>query len=103
MDDIAEGTILGLKPLGYEIINLGGHELIKIKDMIAKLEGIIGKKAIIKHLPANKADVLANWANVEKAKRLLGWEPKVTLDEGFRREVEWYQRERKWTSQVDTE
>ncbi len=103
LDDISEGTILGLKPLGYEIINLGGHELIKITDMIAKLEGIIGKKAIIKRLPVNKADVLANWANVEKAKRLLGWEPKVTLDEGFRREVEWYQRERKWTSRVDTE
>ena len=102
VDDIARGAILGLKPLGYEIINLGGHELILLRDMIARLEKVIGKKAIIEKKPAFKADMLANWANVEKAGELLGWEPQVSFDEGIQKEVDWYQRERKWTSLVST-
>ena len=44
LDDIARGTILGLKPVGYEIINLGGHELITLNDLIAILEKKIGKE-----------------------------------------------------------
>jgi nucleoside-diphosphate-sugar epimerase len=103
VDDIARGTILGLKPLGYEIINLGGHELIVLRDMISRLEKVIGKKAIIEKKPAFKADMLANWANVDKAEELLGWKPQVSFDEGIQQEVDWYQRERKWTSLVSTE
>ena len=47
LDDISRGVIAGLKPLGYEIINLGGHETINMNDLIARLESIIGKKAQI--------------------------------------------------------
>ncbi len=103
VDDIARGTILGLKPLSYEIINLGGHELIVLRDMISRLEKVIGKKAIIEKKPAFKADMLANWANVDKAEELLGWKPQVSFDEGIQQEVDWYLRERKWTSLVSTE
>jgi UDP-glucuronate 4-epimerase len=102
VDDIARGTILGLKPLGYEIINLGGHETIKINQLIQMLEGLIGRKAQVEHLPAHPADMLANWADVRKAKRLLGWEPQVSLLEGVSRMVAWYDTERDWTSQVST-
>jgi nucleoside-diphosphate-sugar epimerase len=102
VDDIARGTILGLKPLGHEVINLGGHETITINDLIQMLEELIGKKAQIQHLPANPADMLASWANVEKAKRLLGWEPRVTLLQGVGRLVEWYKAERDWARLVDT-
>ena len=52
VDDIARGTILGLKPRGYEIINLGGHEVITINEMIARLEGLLGEKASVEHQPA---------------------------------------------------
>ncbi len=55
VDDIARGAILGLKPLGYEIINLGGHETIKINDLIRMLENLIGKKAIIEQV-SNRPD-----------------------------------------------
>ena len=102
VDDIARGTILGLKPLGYEVINLGGHETITINDLIRALEELIGKKALIQRLPANPADMLASWANVEKAKSLLGWEPRVSLLQGVARLVEWYNAERDWTRLVDT-
>ena len=103
VDDIARGTILGLKPLGYEIINLGGHESIKINELIAILEGLIGRKAQIEYRPAHPADMLANWANVEKAKTLLNWEPHVSLQEGIAGLVAWYNAERDWACQVETE
>lgn len=102
LDDIARGTILGLKPLGYEIINLGGHEVIKINDLIHMLEKRLNKKAMVEYQPLHPADALANWANVEKAKDLLGWEPKVSIDEGIDHLVEWYLSERAWVSQVLT-
>ncbi len=102
VDDIARGTILGLKPLGYEVINLGGHEVISINEMTRILEDLIGKKAIMEWYPAHKADMLANWADVSKAKRSLGWAPQVGLEEGISRMVDWYMQERDWTSQVLT-
>lgn len=102
VDDISRGTILGLKPLGYEIINLGGHETITINNLIKKLEEKIGKKAMVEHLPPDPSDMLANWASVEKARRLLGWEPQVSLEEGISALVDWYQAERTWASQVKT-
>lgn len=103
LDDIAHGTIAALKPMGYEIINLGGHESISINDLVHKFEGVIGKKADLHYLPANKADMSASWADVSKAKRLLDWEPRVGLDEGIRAVLDWYRQEHDWASQVSTE
>jgi nucleoside-diphosphate-sugar epimerase len=103
VDDIARGTILGLQPLGFEVINLGGHECVKMIELIRLMEQIIGRQAQIEHLPANPADMWTNWANVEKAGRMLGWEPRVSLRTGIERCVEWYNAEREWTSKVITE
>ncbi len=102
VDDIARGTILGLKPVGYEIINLGGHEVISIQEMITALESMLGKKANIIYNPPVKADMLTNQADVTKARRLLGWEPQVDMHTGMRRMVDWYLKEREWASQVTT-
>ncbi|MHB0965964.1 MAG: NAD-dependent epimerase/dehydratase family protein [Bellilinea sp.] len=103
VDDIARGTILGLRPLGYEIINLGGHESISMNDLIAMVEEILGNHAEIVHAPFHRADIMNNLADVSKARRLLGWEPQVGLTEGVRNLVNWYLSERTWTSQVLTE
>lgn len=103
LDDISRGTILALKPVRYEIINLGGHESISINDLIKKFETAIGKPAKIEYSPAHPADMSVSWANVEKAKRMLGWSPKFTLDEGIQQVVNWYQQEYDWASQVSTE
>jgi len=91
VEDIAAGTIAAMKPLGYEIINLGGGQSpISINQIIAMLEDRLGKRANIEYLPAHVADVRETSADITKAKRLLGWEPKVTLEEGLDRTVEWY-------------
>lgn len=103
LEDISRGTILALKPVGFEIINLGGHESISINDLIKKFEAAIGKPAQIEFSPAHPADMSASWANVEKAKHLLGWSPKFTLDEGIQQVVKWYQQEYEWASQVSIE
>jgi nucleoside-diphosphate-sugar epimerase len=103
IDDIARGTIMGLRPLGFEIINLGGHETIKINELIHRMEALTGKKATVERRPAHPADMLANWADVEKAEELLGWRPQVSLDQGLVRLAEWYDRERSWASQITTE
>jgi nucleoside-diphosphate-sugar epimerase len=102
IDDIARGTILAEKPLGFEIINLGGHEQIKMNALIRMMEEAIGKPARVERRPAHKADMLANWADVSKARELLGWEPQVSLAEGVRRLIDWYHSERSWASQIIT-
>jgi nucleoside-diphosphate-sugar epimerase len=102
LDDIARGVILGLKPLGYEIINLGGHETVTIIDLLHKIEDRLGKKAVIEYIEKHPADVDANWANVDKAHRLLGWQPQVSLDDGIDALVDWYLKNRAWASQVLT-
>jgi UDP-glucuronate 4-epimerase len=102
VDDIASGTILGLQPLGYEIINLGGHEVININELINMLESLTGKKAKIEYLPRHPADMVANWASIEKARRVLGWEPIIGLQAGVYRLVDWYNQERSWASLIIT-
>jgi nucleoside-diphosphate-sugar epimerase len=100
VDDIGRGTIAALKPLGFEVINLGGHEVITINALVALMENIIGKKANIERHSPNPADMFANQADVRKARRLLGWEPQVSLQEGIQHLVDWYTAEKSWAREV---
>jgi nucleoside-diphosphate-sugar epimerase len=102
LDDIARGTILALRPLGFEVINLGGHEVITINALIKMLEQTIGKSARVEYGPPNMADMLSNWADVSKAGRLLGWEPQFSLQSGVQRLVDWYRTERDWARSIQT-
>jgi nucleoside-diphosphate-sugar epimerase len=102
IDDIARGTILALKPLGYEVINLGGHEVITINDLVTLVEDVVGRKAIVEHGPPNPADMFTNWADVTKAGELLGWEPQFDMRSGVQKLVEWYKAEREWAKDVLT-
>lgn len=103
IDDVARGVLLGLKPLGYEVINLGGHESIRIIDLLTMIETMIGKKACIDFRPFHPADMMKNLADVSKANRLLGWQPRVSLQQGVQNLVDWYQRERPWAAQIVTD
>ena len=102
LDDIARGTIQALKPVGYEIINLGGHESISMNELITMLEKATGKKAVVEHHEFHKADMLANHADVTKAGELLGWEAQVGLEEGIQRLVDWYVENQSWAKNIDT-
>ncbi len=102
IDDIARGTIAALKPLGYEIINLGGHEVITINGLVQLMEELTGKKANVQYGPPNLADMFMNHADVSKARAALGWNPQVNLREGIGNLIEWYKKEREWAKDVLT-
>jgi len=100
VDDIARGTIAALKPLGYEVINLGGHEVISINGLVELVEDLTGKKANVQYGPPNLADMFMNQADVSKAREVLGWNPQVNLREGISNLIEWYKTERSWAKDI---
>jgi nucleoside-diphosphate-sugar epimerase len=102
IDDIARGIIAALKPVGYEVINLGGHEVITINDLVTLIEDITAKKATVEHGPPNPADMFTNWADVSKAREMLGWSPEYDMRRGTEKLVEWYLAERSWAKDVLT-
>ena len=100
VDDIARGTVLALKSVGFEAVNLGSDRPVPLNDVIALLQEILEEKAIIDFRSAHQADVRRTWADISKAQELLGWKPEVTLEEGLRRSVNWYFEHRTWASQI---
>jgi len=101
VDDIARGTIQALRPLGYQVINLGGHETITINHLIALMEEITGRQAEIIQHPFPKADMLTNHADTSKAMELLGWQPTVPLRQGILATVQWYRDHHDWAKDLD--
>lgn len=100
IDDIAEGTIRALRPMGYEIINLGNNHPNELRYALELIEKYLGGKAHIIYKPFHKADLKATCADIEKAKKTLDWEPKVSLEEGIKRTVNWHKENRSWLKDV---
>ena len=102
VDDIARGTIAGLKPLGYEIINLGSDTPVVLMDTIQEIESLLGREANLVYEPSHPADVYATWADISKAERLLGWRPQTSYREGIAALVRWYENNREWAQDIST-
>jgi nucleoside-diphosphate-sugar epimerase len=100
VDDVARGTIAALRPLGYEIVNLGGEKPTSVNELVATVEAALGRKAQRSFAPAHPADVPRTAACIDKARRLLDWEPRVPLGEGVARAAAWYEAERSWAKDV---
>ena len=101
VDDIADGTVLALRKVGYEIINLGGGKNpVPISRVIAMLEGMLGRKARIENKPFHKADLKETWADISKASEILGWRPVTGLEQGLEASVRWYDESRGWLSRI---
>jgi len=100
IDDIAEGTIKALRPVGYEIINLGNNHPNELMYALELIEKYLGKKANIVYKPFHKADLKATCADITKAKEILDWQPKVSLEEGIKRTVDWHKENRSWLRNV---
>lgn len=91
ISDIVDGVIRAIdKPLGYEILNLGRGEPITLTTFIKTIEKIVNKEAKIKHVPVFAADVNITHADISKAKKLLGYNPKVSVEDGMRDMYTWY-------------
>jgi UDP-glucuronate 4-epimerase len=102
VDDIARGTLAALSPTGYEVINLGSDKPMALIEAVRLIEELLGKKATIDYKPRHPADVLATWASIEKANKLLNWKPGTIFEEGVRQSVEWYLKNHSWTKEIDT-
>ena len=94
VDDIARGTIAALRPLGFEIINLGGDRPAALQAVIDEIARLVGKQPQYDRRPVHPADVPATWADIGKARQLLDWSPQVPLEEGLARAVAWYRENR---------
>jgi nucleoside-diphosphate-sugar epimerase len=102
VDDIARGTIAALKPVGFEVVNLGSDRPAVLMDTIKMIEHKLEEKANIEYQPAHAADVLATWADIGKAGSLLHWQPQTKLDQGIQNLVDWYQANESWAREIRT-
>jgi UDP-glucuronate 4-epimerase len=100
--DIARGTVAALRPLGFELINLGSDQPYTMLDVIRRIESLVDREAVLDERPVAPADVRATWANIQKARELLDWEPQTSLDQGLEACVQWYFQQRAWAQDVLT-
>lgn len=93
VDDTVSGIVAAIdRPLGYEIINLGRGEPVLLSDFVEIMEELSGRKANVVPTPRLAADFVRNEADISKARRLLDYNPQISVAEGVRRFWEWYQQ-----------
>jgi UDP-glucuronate 4-epimerase len=102
VEDVARGTIAALKPVGYEVVNLGSDEPVLLIDAIRLIEELTGKTGRLEYSEAHKADVRATWADISKAESLLGWRPRTDFRAGVGRLIDWYEENRDWARHIET-
>jgi UDP-glucuronate 4-epimerase len=91
ISDIVDGVIACTqKKFSYEIFNLGESKTVKLSRLIELLETALRKKAIIERLPQQPGDVPRTFADISKARALLGYQPRVTIEEGIQQFVDWF-------------
>lgn len=93
IDDLIEGMMAVLqRHQGYEIYNLGESQTTSLKELIGMISSELGKKAKIKAMDPQPGDVSITYADITKAKQLLNYQPRVKMEEGIKRFVEWYRQ-----------
>jgi nucleoside-diphosphate-sugar epimerase len=103
VDDIARGTIAALRPIGCDAFNLGSDEPLKLMEMIKLIEELTKTKAKIEFRPWHPADMAETWADISKARKTLEWSPQTTIREGMHKLVDWYEQNRDWAKDIDTD
>jgi UDP-glucuronate 4-epimerase len=88
--DIADGVLAALdRPLGFEIVNLGGSRTVRLDELVHLLEEALGVRAVLNRRPDQPGDVPLTYADTTKARRLLGFAPRVPITEGLAQFVAW--------------
>ena len=100
IDDIARGIIASVRPCGYRIFNLGAAHPVRLLHLIEIVEGLLGTRVAVSYQPADNSDVRATWANVERARVELDWQPQVLIEEGTKRSLQWYLENRSWAKTI---
>jgi len=93
IEDIIDGIVRSIENVnGYEVFNLGESRTISVKDLIKVFEDVMGKKAITKNMPMQPGDVFETYADVSKAREMLGYNPQTDIPTGVKKLHEWYQK-----------
>jgi UDP-glucuronate 4-epimerase len=93
--DIVDGIVRSIERIrGYEIINLGNSTPVPLVDLIALIEGEAGRKAVIEWREMQLGDVRSTYADIRRAKDLLGFVPAIKIQDGVRAFVEWFKKSR---------
>ena len=100
VDDVARGVVAGLKPVGYEIINLGSDHPVRTTHVISLIEKHLRKTAQVVVAERQSVDVDSTWADISKAGAILGWKPQMSLEDGVASAVEWYLANRAWAKDL---
>lgn len=96
IDDIVQGVVAALdRPFPFEIFNLGESATIELRALIRLIEQCLGKTATIQALPDQPGDVPVTYADIAKARTLLGYRPTTPVVEGVQRFVEWFRTMRR--------
>lgn len=91
VSDIVAGVVAAAdRRLGYEVVNLGRGEPVLLSDFVSWIEGLAGARARLAPTPMMDADVKYTYADIGKARRLLGYDPKVSVRDGVERFWVWY-------------
>lgn len=91
IDDIVDGTIRSMHAVkGFEIINLGNNCPVELNYVIKLIEKGFSRKANVIYDKPNPLDLAATWADITKAKSILGWSPKTSIEEGIEKTVRWF-------------
>src|ERR1044071_2430423 len=95
VDDIIAGVRASMdyEASDYEVFNLGESRTVELRELIELLEKELGREAVIDRKPLQPGDVPQTFADISKARRLLGYDPKTPIEEGIRRFVEWFRKE----------
>ncbi len=102
VEDIARGTVAGLALDGFNTINLGSDRPVKLIEILRLIERLTGRQANIDFQPVHNADVDATWADVTRARQLLGWEAQTPYEDGIDKSVGWYMANRTWAKDINT-
>lgn len=92
IDDIVQGILGAVDYRGakYDVFNLGESETTTLSELISSIEAALGKKAVIDRKPDQPGDMPATWADISKARELLGYSPKTKISEGIPKFVDWF-------------
>lgn len=92
IDDTVQGVIATIHydKTDFEVINLGNHYAVSLKELIAGIEKVTGKRAIIEQQPDQPGDVPKTYADIDKAKQLLGYNPQTQIEVGLKKFYDWF-------------
>ena len=97
IDDVVDGILKSIDYLFknknvYEIFNLGESHVVSLKEMLETIEKVLGKKAVLDKQPMQPGDVEKTYADISKAKEILGYNPKTNFEDGIKKFVDWYMK-----------